>query len=344
MKHHYIIKTVDSHLAGLPRQMLYWVDFINDKSLIVERFHPDFDRLFDGYNLKFWVTYEYDHRGMDWDAAERASGLQRTFRIILQEDYALPNNLLQQISALPFVERVTELTIGEVNLPPHSPISRMQTIATDVNALIHLSYAKSFTKGQRDINVAVMDTGLNLSHPELEGKIGRRADFVNLEGIDTSEFIGDVKDYDDVPEDEVGHGTHVSGIIAAKGVEMEEGVCPGCTIMPVRVLATMKNNRRLVGAGIIDNINNGIKWAVDHGAHVINMSLGIRHTGGGLPHEDVIRYALAKNVTIVAASGNDGSPEKNTIPARCPVSLPWARWTVPGRLPTSPLMAPTSVW
>jgi subtilisin family serine protease len=128
--------------------------------------------------------------------------------------------------------------------------------------------------------------------------------------MDTTDFIGDVNDYDDVPEDEVGHGTHVSGIIASRGLNMAEGICPNCSIMPVRVLASMKNGNRVVGAGIIDNINAGIKYAVDKGADVINMSLGIKNTGGGLPHEDVIKYAISKNVTIVAASGNDGTEEK----------------------------------
>jgi subtilisin family serine protease len=80
--------------------------------------------------------------------------------------------------------------------------------------------------------------------------------------------------------------------------------------MAVRVLATLKDGDRLVGAGIVDNINTGIKWAVDRGADVINMSLGIKHTGGGLPHQDVIRYALSKGVTVVAASGNDGTAER----------------------------------
>ena len=80
--------------------------------------------------------------------------------------------------------------------------------------------------------------------------------------------------------------------------------------MAVRVLATMRSGDRLVGAGIVDNINNGIKWAVDNGADIINMSLGIRHSAGGLPHEDVIRYALGKGVTVIAASGNDGTAER----------------------------------
>ena len=69
----------------------------------------------------------------------------------------------------------------------------------------------------------------------------------------------------------------------------------------------MKRDGRTIGAGLVDNINVGVKWAVDQGADVINMSLGIRHEAGGLPHEEVIAYAARRGVTVVAASGNDGS-------------------------------------
>ena len=61
---------------------------------------------------------------------------------------------------------------------------------------------------------------------------------------------------------------------------------------------------------------------MDNGADVINMSLGIKHVGGGLPHADVIRYALSKNVTVVAASGNDGTNERyypGALPGVCAV-------------------------
>lgn len=308
MKYHFVIKVSEAIISTIPDNVPYWIDFITDKSVVVERFHPDIDRLFNNNNFKFWVTHEYNSNRKSWDTSERVNGLHRTFRLILQNDYVIPDNFVSQISTVPFVERVSKLEIGESHVP--QPLSQVQSISTDVNALIHLSYAKSFTKGSSNVRIAVLDTGVNLSHKELLGRLGSKADFVNLEGIDTSDFIGDVKDYDEIPEDEVGHGTHVSGIIAAKGEQMDEGVCPQCTIMPVRVLAAMKSNGKVVGAGIVDNINNGIKWAVDNGADIINMSLGIRHSGGGLPHEDVIKYAISKNVIIVAASGNDGTSEK----------------------------------
>jgi subtilisin family serine protease len=65
-----------------------------------------------------------------------------------------------------------------------------------------------------------------------------------------------------------------------------------------------------MGAGLVDNINVGIKWAVDRGADVVNMSLGIRHEHGGLPHAEVIDYALRRGTTVVAAAGNDGTDSK----------------------------------
>jgi len=81
---------------------------------------------------------------------------------------------------------------------------------------------------------------------------------------------------------------------------------PKCRILPVRVLGALRQGDRSVGAGLVDNINVAIKWAIDRGAAIINMSLGVRHTGGGLPHQDVIDYARRKGVTVVAAAGNDG--------------------------------------
>jgi thermitase len=309
MKRHLVLKLVEQHPedADIP----YWVEIIDDKSKAKDSVYPALDQLFEDSGIKFWVTSEFDTAGADasWNEDEIRSNLNRTYRLILQHDRDLPPDLVKRIRMLPFVEDVREIQVGEAELPGLASATSLAASQAPAD-LIYLRYAKAITKGSPEIRVAVLDTGVNLDHRELQGKIGKRYDFVDLTGLDTRDFVGKVHGLDEVPEDEVGHGTHVSGILAAAGLEMDEGVCPDCKIMAVRVLATMKSGDRLVGAGIVDNINNGIKWAVDNGADIINMSLGIKHTGGGLPHEDVIRYALGKGVVVVAASGNDGTAER----------------------------------
>lgn len=308
MKHHLILKLRQPLADDL--RIPDWVTFIADKSVVKEDLDAGVDRLMGDIGARFWVTREYRPAGTGWSPDEIRQGLERIYRLILQQDYQLPPDLLQRIRRIPSVEDAHELEIGESQLPAPE-VASQASVMRRVSDLIYLSYAKAMTKGHPDVRIAVLDTGVNLDHQELRGKIVGRADFVDLEGLDTTAFIGDIKDYDDVPEDEVGHGTHVSGIIAGRGLEMDEGVAPQCSIVAVRVLATMRSGTRLYGAGIVDNINPGIKWAVDVGkADVINMSLGIKHEGGALPHADVIRYALSKGVTVVAASGNDGKPER----------------------------------
>jgi thermitase len=286
-----------------------WVAFIHDKSYVKQSVTPAIDALMRKAGLEFWITSEYPTADDDWTEDEIRHGLDRTYRMILTDDEPVPPDLIEQLRRTPGVESAHPVTVSAVDLPPRD-YARAQSTASAVSELIGLDYARALTTGVPEVKIAVLDTGVNLDHKELKGRVVAGANFVNLQGLDTTGFIGNYMGLSNVPEDEVGHGTHVSGILAARGLEMEEGVCPGCGVMAVRVLATMKSGGRLVGAGIVENINTGIKWAVDNGAGVINMSLGIKHVGGGLPHADVIRYALAKGVTVVAASGNDGTAER----------------------------------
>jgi subtilisin family serine protease len=307
MKQHIVIKLREA----LPDPSIpYWVDFITDKSVVRQSVTPDIDRVMRDSALSFWLVKEYRQMLPEPSQEEIREGLNRTYRMILQNDYDLPPGLVERIRLCPSVEEARPLEVTGTSLPlPHLAIAtsaRLQHAAD----LIYLTFAKMLTKGSADVKVAVLDTGVDADHPELKGKVVKSRDFVHLEGLDTRAFIGDFMGYDDAPVDEVGHGTHVSGIIAGRGIQMDEGVAPNCSLLAVRVLATMRDGDRLCGAGIVDNINPGIKWAVDNGADIINMSLGIRHTGGGLPHQDVIRYALSKNVAVVAASGNDGTGER----------------------------------
>ena len=309
MKHHLIVKT--RRPLGQSESIPNWQDFIKDKSVVREHVSPEIDRVLRSFDLRVWLTHEYKPASAaGWSKDEQREGLDRTYRLILQHDYTLPADLVARIAVVPAVEHVHDLVVGEAEIPKPSLAGAMSLDARTPGDLIHLAYAQSLTKGMPGVKIAVLDTGVDMSHKELQGKVARAADFVDLGGLDTSDFVGDITGYDDVPEDEVGHGTHVSGIIAARGLRMAEGVAPECSLFAIRVLATMKSGNRYFGAGLPDNINPAIKLMVDSDVDVINMSLGIKHVGGGLPHADVIKYALAKNVTVVAASGNDGTSER----------------------------------
>jgi hypothetical protein len=151
------------------------------------------------------------------------------------------------------------------------------------------------TRGSTDVIVAVVDTGVQSDHPDL---IGRLVTGTNI--VDPSR----------PPDDDVGHGTHVAGIIAAE-VNNNEGVA-GMTwftkIMPVKVLDSS-------GAGSTYSVAEGIIWATDHGAHIINMSLG-NYAEAQFLH-DALKYAHDHGVVLVAASGNDNT-DRPGYPAAYP--------------------------
>ncbi|MHB8689633.1 MAG: S8 family peptidase [Solirubrobacteraceae bacterium] len=319
MNHHLVVKLRERLAADIA--VPDWHRFIADKSVVHDHVEPGLDRVMRDYALEFWLTREYEPAGSTWSPDEIAHGLDRTYRVILQGDQPLPPGLVDRIAALPEVEHVHGIDVVAAPIPTVSAQASM--LGPSPGDMIYLPYAKALTRGHPEIRVAVLDTGADLSHPELRGRIVQHANFVDLQGLDTRDFIGHFGGADDDVTDEVGHGTHVSGIIGARGLQMDEGVAPECSLVAVRVLATMVRDGRRYGAGIVDNINRGIKYAVDTArADVINMSLGIKHEGGALPHADIIRYALSRNVTVVAASGNDGSPERyypGALPGVCAV-------------------------
>lgn len=293
--------------AGTPApEAPHWEEIIRDKSRAGAEAHPDVARVLTRHGLPVWVTRAYAPAGEGWSEAEIASGLDRIYRLVLKEDRAIPPELIEDIRLLPVVEYVRPGRVGWSELPLPQPAQLSATTDVASRRAVGLDEAAELTRGDPSVTVAVLDTGVDLGHPELEGTLLPGRDFVDiLDGAGA--FLGDYLGADEDPSDEVGHGTHVAGILAARGLAMPSGVAPRCRLLPVRVLGAMRQGERRVGAGLIDNINAGIKWAVDQGADVVSMSLGVRHTQGGLPHAEVVEYARRKDVTIVAAAGNDGS-------------------------------------
>ncbi|MEA2443296.1 MAG: serine protease, partial [Thermoleophilales bacterium] len=144
--------------------------------------------------------------------------------------------------------------------------------------------------------IAVIDTGADLTHPDLQANLVPGADFVPGGGAC------------DGPQDENGHGTHTAGIAAAvtnNGVGVA-GTAPDAKVMPLRALDD-------AGSGEDAWIIAAIKYAADNGAKVINMSLGGMVVVGQVPQlnqelEDAVKYAWDKGVVVVASAGNDSFP------------------------------------
>ncbi|MDT0213490.1 S8 family serine peptidase [Rothia sp. ARF10] len=153
--------------------------------------------------------------------------------------------------------------------------------------------------------IAVVDTGVDLSHPDLAAKLVPGATFVDCGAKVTVCSDGNWKGTDGVGQDVDSHGTHVSGIAAAitgNGTGVA-GVAPDAKIMPIKVLED--------GSGTTTDIANGIRWAADHGADVINLSLGslpgtqvLSIAGLDTDVEDAIDYARTKGAVSVIAAGN----------------------------------------
>ncbi|MBU1405609.1 MAG: S8 family serine peptidase [Proteobacteria bacterium] len=312
MKSHLIIKLHQP--AATTDHIPHWVDAISTKSGGSRQLVPAIDAILAGKSIPVWVTREYPVAGQDWSTAEIKHGLNRIYRLVLQDDRQLPATLIRDINLLPEVNYARMGDIAVADLPQAHALTDSQASinsGTDraSREAIRLPEAHLSSQGDRRVIVAVLDTGVDVDHAELVHAYLPGKDFVDI--IDGAErFLGDFLGYDNDPDDTlVGHGTHVAGIIAAAGTHMPRGVAPQCRILPVRVLGAMKRGDKPVGAGLVDNINVGLKWAIDQGAEVVNMSLGVRDIGGGLPYKEVIDYARTKNVTIVAASGNNGSED-----------------------------------
>ncbi|MEM8733197.1 MAG: S8 family serine peptidase [Planctomycetota bacterium] len=155
------------------------------------------------------------------------------------------------------------------------------------------------------VTVAIVDTGVDLDHPDLVTNLFVNPGEIPGNGIDDDQngYIDDVSGYDFVdrdanPNDGNGHGTHVAGTVAASNNGVgATGVAPDAKILPVRVLG---NN----GSGSTRSVAEGIRYAADLGAQVINLSLG-----GGYSQAvaAAVNYANSLGSIVIAAAGNEGA-------------------------------------
>ena len=219
-------------------------------------------------------------RGLDASVAAMDSRLGRTSTAVVSMEQAEPVRVLQTNDSL----RPQQWALNAV------PYER----------------AWSVTSGA-GVTVAVIDTGVRATHQDLAGSI--------VPGID---LAADRAQYDPAGHGEVdpaGHGTHVAGIIVAHANNRIgiAGAAPGAKVMPIRVLDAN-------GSGSTADVATGIIYAADHGARVINLSLGTPSASTGM--EEAIQYARSKGVVTVAAAGNSyGAGDPAIYPAAFPEAI-----------------------
>jgi len=218
---------------------------------------------------------------------------------------------LQTLAAEPSVLSVKPDFIRSLPTPIHS---NANSSAADPNegqqyALerIEAAAAWQMEAGQKSVVVAVIDTGVQMNHPDLSAQMWKNPN-ETANGIDDDNngFVDDLNGWNFVsnnnnPNDDNEHGTHCSGIVAAtRGNGQGIAGTANVTIMAVKVLDSQ-------GSGAISGILRGVQYAADNGASIISLSLG----GGSFDEAEAELYrdVIARNVVVIAASGNESANE-----------------------------------
>ncbi len=258
-------------------------------------------------------------------AAERLLGLD-VYRVGLPPGVGVAE-------AADFYERLSWVEFAEPNYyiradvvpddPCHATGSPCPSTQQWYYDLIEAPAAWDITSGSSSIVVAVVDTGVDLDHPDLDGKLEAGAAFISC--VDDPESPGPDCDFfpslgcsipsSNNPNDDEGHGTFVAGVVGAEtnngtGVA---GTAWGVRLMPVKVLDCK-------GVGLTSDVALGIAHAAANGADVINLSLGGRRVSPqpcGSTLGDAITNAIGAGAVLVAASGNE-----NVNEVSCPAAHP----------------------
>ncbi|MHC4721149.1 MAG: S8 family serine peptidase [Planctomycetota bacterium] len=214
-----------------------------------------------------------------------------------------------ECAASPDVEYAELNYIVSINLTPNDPLYPQQWALSNISA----PEAWDIHRGSSDIIVAVVDTGVDYTHRDLDDNMwGNELELNGTDGVDDDDngYVDDIYGYDfctyggetrdSDPIDDHGHGSHCSGIIAAEGNNASDiaGVCWRSSIMALKFLDSG-------GDGYVSDAVDAFYYAVANGADVLSNSWG----GGGYSQTmaEVIDFAHSQGVIVVAAAGNDYS-------------------------------------
>lgn len=244
---------------------------------------------------------------------ESSSTIGRIIELKYESDKD-PFYISSKLSKVDLFEWIEPRFIYELSFIPNDPSYSQQYALTRINA----AQAWDISQGDTSISIGIVDTGVDWDHPDLEANIWINWDEIPNNGIDDDNngFIDDIRGWDfgglngtpdnNPMEDQPDHGTHVAGIASAV---TNNGVGVASIGFKTKIMAikTTRNDRRGVNGPFIIYGYEGIVYAADNGAGIINCSWG----GGGysIYGQEIFNYALSKNSLVVCAAGNSNSSE-----------------------------------
>ncbi|MBM7693896.1 subtilisin family serine protease [Peribacillus deserti] len=223
------------------------------------------------------VIKTFNHTIVFRSTSKNTSELLQYFNHLDNVEFAEPNYIYMQ---------------NEANVPNDSLYRRQYQWNLPV---IQTEEGWDITRGSENVVIAVVDTGVDLDHPDLKRRITRG---YNVIARNSS------------PDDDNGHGSHVAGIIASETNNLRgiAGLTWYNKIMPIKVM-----NEK--GYGNAFDVARGVIWAADHGADVINLSLGNYQPSAVM--QEAVQYAFDRDVVITTAAGNDNT-DQPSFPAAYP--------------------------
>ena len=261
---------------------------------------------------------------LDVQHAELGRAESRTSRRILQQQngvharvyarlaVAVANLTPAQVDALRAEPQVQSVARNQRRTLPPLVLAAAEPAAAQAQAPVNRALEQigldplATSPSGRTIKVAVIDTGIDLTHPDLSVLPGN-----------TRSFVPDEPDAADLN----GHGTHCAGVIAGRADPQggfRYGVAPGCELVIAKVL-------NQYGQGYDDQILDAIDWAADQGASILSMSLGSARAAGqpySDPYERVAQVLLTQGILLVAAAGNESQRPAMIAPVGNPAACP----------------------
>ena len=290
------INAVANELKGIPGVTLIHVYDLPGYQAVSFRGNPGPELLNDDRFVDHNATSPDSNAELDQSSGHAAQLIDPDNNTqILEASQALPSGLQRTIKELPFVND-TVIDTGENITSTNMTLTNATSVAAgcEMQRVVPISTETNMSASDFNVDVAVLDTGVSLAHPDLN--VYRDVTFIN--GTTTG-------------NDDNGHGSHVAGIAAAKDNDIGiVGIAPGARIWAIKVCDSL-------GECKITNQIKGVEYAIQHANEIDVLNISVENPNSPALN-NIINAAVKAGITVVVSAGNYGKDASATTPANNP--------------------------